>query len=176
MNTYVNTWYFENKYAQVIDIPYANEDYTLTIILPKSYKKLKQVEKKLSIDCYNDYLSNKVEKRINLWLPKFSIESEFELNKTLIELGIKEAFTESANFSGITDKEKLYISNIIHKANISVDEEGTEASAATAVIMSKTSVLLEVEEIKVNRPFVYLLRNTDNNCIYFIGKISNPNK
>ena len=108
-------------------------------------------------------------------LPKFKIESEFDLNKTLSELGIKEAFTEAADFSGITEAEKLYISKVVHKANIAVDEEGTEAAAATAVMMRKTSALLEDVDFIVNKPFIYILRNNKNNCIYFMGKIINPN-
>lgn len=145
------------------------------IILPKSYKKLKKIEKKLNNEYYNNYIQNREKRRINLSLPKFKIESEFDLNKTLSELGIKEAFTEAADFSRITSAEKLYISKVVHKANIAVDEEGTEAAAATAVMMRKTSVLLEDVDFIANKPFIYILRNNENNCIYFMGKIVNPN-
>ncbi len=175
MNRYINSWYYSDKYSQIIDIPYSNENISLMIILPKSYKKLKKIEKKLNNEYYSNYIQNREKRRINLSLPKFSIESEFDLNKTLSELGIKDAFTEVADFSGITSAEKLYISKVVHKANITVDEEGTEAAAATAVMMRKTSVLLEDVDFIANKPFIYILRNNENNCIYFMGKIVNPN-
>jgi len=175
MNRYINSWYYSDKYSQIIDITYSNENISLMIILPKSYKKLRKVEKKLNNEYYSNYTQNREKRRINLSLPKFNIESEFDLNKTLSELGIKEAFTEAADFSGITSTEKLYISKVVHKANIAVNEEGTEAAAATAVMMRKTSVLLEDIDFIVNKPFIYILRNNKNNCIYFMGKIINPN-
>ncbi|PLX15529.1 MAG: hypothetical protein C0597_08825 [Marinilabiliales bacterium] len=174
MNRSINTWYFENKYFQIVDLPYENDEYALMIILPKSYRKLKKVEKTLSNEFYNSYISNKEKRRVNLSLPKFQIDSEFDLNKTLFDLGIKEAFTGAANFSGISEEEKLYISKVVQKATISIDEEGTEAAAATAISMRKTSVLLKNADLKINRPFIYIIRNTYNNCIYFIGKVSNP--
>lgn len=175
MNRYINSWYFSDKNVQIIDIPYSNGDLSLMIILPKSFRKFKKVEKKLDNEFYSNYIQKKEKKRINLFLPKFKIESEFDLNKTLYELGIHDAFSGSADFSGITDTEKLYISKVVHKANIAIDEEGTEAAAATAVMMRKTSMLLEDVDIHVNKPFIYLLRNNENNCIYFMGKITNPN-
>ncbi|MDA3953343.1 MAG: serpin family protein [Bacteroidales bacterium] len=171
MNAYINSWYYEDKYAQIIDIPYSDENISLMIILPKSYKKLMKIEKKLNYEYYNSYIQNKEKRRIFLSLPKFKVESEFNLNKTLNDLGIKDAFTSAADFTGITKAEKLYISQVVHKANITVDEEGTEASASTAVIMRKTLVLLENVDFKVNKPFIFVLRNNENNCIYFIGKI-----
>lgn len=175
MNRYISSWYYCDKDAQIIDIPYADEKTSLMIILPKSYKKFRKVERKLKYEYYTNYIQRKEKKRINLFLPKFNTESEFDLNKTLTELGIHDAFSEAADFSGITSVEKLYISKVAHKAKITVDEEGTEAAAATAVMMRKTAMLIDEVEFNVNKPFIYLLRNTETNCIYFMGKIINPN-
>lgn len=176
MNNSINTWYYEDKYAQVIDIPYSDENISLMIILPKSLRKLRKLEKNLNYDYYKKYIENKQKMRVKLSIPKFNIESDFDLNKTLQSLGIKNAFSSSANFSGISVKEKLYISKVIHKAKIRIDEEGTEAAAATAVIMRKTSMMLENVEFIANKPFIYILRNNETNCIYFMGKILNPKK
>lgn len=143
--------------------------------MPKSYKKAKKFEKKLNYEYYINYIQNKERKQIDLSLPKFSIESDYDLNKTLHEMGIKDAFSNKADFSGITDQEKLLISNVIHKANINVDEEGTEATAATAVIMAKMFFMRAEVKININKPFIYILRNNTDNCIYFMGKIKNPN-
>jgi len=176
MNNSINSWYYEDKYCEIVDIPYSNEKISLLVILPKTYKKLKKVEKKLNYEYYSNYVNNRARKRINLSFPKFNIESEFDLNESLNKLGIKEAFTMSADFSGITKQEKLYISKVVHKANIEVDEEGTEAAAATAVIMRKTSINVDEVKFKANRPFIYMIRNQETNTIYFVGKILDPTK
>lgn len=175
MNRSINSWYYEDKVAQIVDIPYSDENISLMIIMPKSYKKAKKFEKKLNYEYYINYIQNKERKQIDLSLPKFSIESDYDLNKTLHEMGIKDAFSNKADFSGITDQEKLLISNVIHKANINVDEEGTEATAATAVIMAKMFFMRAEVKININKPFIYILRNNTDNCIYFMGKIKNPN-
>lgn len=175
MNRSINSWYYEDKDAQIVDIPYSDENISLMIIMPKSYKKAKKFEKKLNYEYYINYIQNKERKQIDLSLPKFSIESDYDLNKTLHEMGIKDAFSNKADFSGITDQEKLLISNVIHKANINVDEEGTEATAATAVIMAKMFFMRAEVKININKPFIYILRNNTDNCIYFMGKIKNPN-
>lgn len=176
MNTEINSWYYEDKYAEIIDIPYSDGKFSLMIILPKQYKRLKKIEKKLNNEYYNIYSTNKKRKRIKLSLPKFEIETDIDLNNTLISMGIKDAFNSSADFSGITTQEKLYISKVLHKAKIIVNEEGTEAAAATAVVMRKTAILAEAVEFNVNKPFIYILRNNENNCIYFMGKIIDPGK
>lgn len=174
MNKIVGAWHYSDKCLEVIDIPYEDQKYSLMIIIPKSFKKLKKVEKLVNYDFYTYYAKNKEMKKIDLSMPKFSTESEFDLNSTLQKLGMKEAFTGNADFSGITKQEKLYISKVIHKANISVDENGTEAAAATAVTMRKTSISHYSEQIKVDKPFIFILRNNANNLIFFVGKITNP--
>ncbi len=175
MNRAINTFYYSNKYAQMFEIPYTNNKVSLLIILPKSIKKIRKLEKTLNNELFHEYLNNKTRKRISLSIPKFDIESEFDLNKTLADMGIKEAFTNKADFSGITTKEKLYISKVIHKANISIDEQGTEAAAATAVMMRKTTALLDEISVKVDKPFIFILKNNSTQTIYFMGKVINPN-
>lgn len=167
------TRYYQDRYVQVIDIPYETRDISLMIILPNSLRKLNRLEKKLDYEYYSHILQNKERKSVNLSLPKFDIESSFELIKVLKQLGVKSAFSDAADFSGISD-EKLYISSIAHKANITANEKGTEAAAATAVMMRKMSVNLENVDFKVNKPFLFILKNNQTNHIYFIGKITNP--
>jgi len=174
MNTTTNSAYFEDKIAEIIDIYYTDTRYSLMIIIPKSYKKMKKLEKKLSYEYYMQFNKQKNNTRINLTLPKFNIETDISLNETLQGMGIKDAFNSSADFSEITDQEKLFISNVVHKAKIEVSENGTEAAAATAVVMRKTAFLPAQVDVKINRPFIYLIRNTENNCIYFMGKVINP--
>jgi len=174
MNTAVNTTYYEDKIAEIININYVDSRYSMMIIMPKSFKKMRKLEKTLSYEYYMKIDEEGVNQRINLSIPKFKIETDINLNEILQNMGINDAFNSSADFSGITSEEKLYISNVVHKAKIEVSENGTEAAAATAVVMRKTAFLPAQVDIKINRPFIYFIRNTENNCIYFMGKVINP--
>lgn len=176
MNKAMRVWYYSDKCLQIVEIPYEDSNYSLMIIMPKTYKRYKKVEKLINYEFYQYYIDQKELKGINLSLPRFNTESEFDLNSVLYDLGMKEAFTGSADFSGITTQEKLYISKVIHKANITIDEKGTEAAAATAVTMRKTSIANYSEKVVINKPFIFILRNNENNLIYFVGKIMHPEK
>ena len=106
-----------------------------------------------------------------LSLPKFDFESDFNLKDTLIELGMRDAFTD-ADFSGMTGKRDLIISDVIHQAFISVDEQGTEAAAATAVVWEMLSG--PPPSLTLNHPFIFLIRDIPTNTILFIGRVMNP--
>jgi serpin B len=175
MNSKINSWYYEDKYAQIIEIPYSDRSTSLMIIIPKSFRKIKKLNKKFNYGYYQTYISNKQKKKIDLLIPKFKVLSEYNLVKNLKKLGIKDAFAGNADFSGICSNEHLFISDAIHKAIIEIDENGTEAAAATAVVMRKTSILLDSVKVTIDKPFIYILRNNENNCIYFMGKVFNPN-
>jgi len=174
MNGQIKTWYYKDCLKEIIEIPYTNKDYALMIILPKNYRKLKWVERFLSVRCLERYEKKKERYNVQIAVPRFAIGSEFNLKDIFKELGMEDAFTGSADFSGMTEETKLYIDQVIHKAIIDVNEEGTEAAAATAVVMRKTSVLMENVTFKANRPFIYAIRNTKDGTIYFLGKIMNP--
>ncbi len=176
MNAEIKTWYYKDCLKEIIEIPYANKDYSMMIILPKNYRKLKWVERFLSVKCMERYEKKREKFNVKLSIPKFEIDSEFDLKQTLNELGLKEAFTGSADFSGINDQEELFIDQVVHKAMVDVNEEGTEAAAATAVMMRKTAVLIENVRFKADRPFIYAIKNTKDGTIYFLGRVMNPKK
>ena len=113
---------------------------------------------------------------VALTMPKFEFESAMRLSKTLTDLGMPIAFSRRADFSGMNGLDTLYIDDVIHKAFVSVDEEGTEAAAATAVVMAaKTSVTVrERIEVKVDRPFVFLIRDIETGTILFVGRVLDP--
>lgn len=177
MNNSINSWYYEDNNFYITEIPYLNKTVSLMIIMPKSLKKrkLRKAYQNINIDLLNSYIANKELKKINVSLPKFEIESDFNLNNILKQIGIVDAFNSNANFSGITNQEKLFINKVVHKAKITVNEEGTEASAATAVIMRKTAINVETIDFKINKPFIYILKNNSSNLIYFMGQVNNPN-
>ncbi|MEE4196215.1 MAG: serpin family protein [Bacteroidales bacterium] len=176
MNGQITTWYYKDCLKEIIEIPYADRDYSMMIILPKNYRKLKWVERFLSVKCMERYEDKKEKYKVNVSVPKFKMGSEFNLKEVFQALGMQDAFAGSADFSGMTEETRLYIDEVIHKAIIDVNEAGTEAAAATAVVMRKTSVLMENVTFKADRPFIYAIRNTRDGTIYFLGKVMNPEK
>ena len=108
-------------------------------------------------------------------MPKFEFESEFSLSKTLAVMGMPVAFSANADFSGMTGNRELFIKDVIHKAFVAVDEAGTEAAAATAVIMPASMPSGEPVQVTVDRPFIFLIRDIETGAILFAGRVVNPN-
>jgi serpin B len=113
---------------------------------------------------------------VHLTMPKFEFDSEFRLANTLAEMGMPAAFSGDADFSGMTGNRELSIGDVIHKAFVSVDEAGTEAAAATAVIMVGSSGPDEPPpvEFTIDRPFIFLIRDINTGAILFVGRVLNP--
>jgi serpin B len=108
-------------------------------------------------------------------LPRFKTTAEFKLKPTLTKLGMGLAFTNQADFSGMATREKLKISEVVHKAFVDDHEKGTEAAAATAVIMAPTGIrIVPRATFHVNRPFVFLLRDNQSGAVLFMGRVTNP--
>ena len=113
--------------------------------------------------------------RVTLTMPKFEFNSDFSLKGTLSVMGMPAAFTDKADFSGMTGTRELMISDVIHKAFVSVDEAGTEAAAATAVIVGVTSMPVEPPvQVTIDRPFIFLIRDIGTGTILFVGRVLNP--
>ena len=110
---------------------------------------------------------------VNLAMPKFSFSSQFGLKKTLSDLGMPLAFTD-ADFSGMDGQKDLLIQDVVHKAFVAVDEDGTEAAAATGVIMDAAAAPVSIKEMTVNRPFILLIRDIPTSSILFAGRVLNP--
>ena len=113
-------------------------------------------------------------RQVTLAMPKFEFESEFSLRETLSAMGMPIAFSGGADFSGMTGNRDLFIAEVIHKAFVSVDEAGTEAAAATAVVMELTAVPGEPVEVTIDRPFIFLIRDIETGAILFVGRVVNP--
>jgi len=108
-----------------------------------------------------------------LTMPKFEFDSSFSLLEALSAMGMPIAFSGSADFSGMTGNRELYIADVVHKAFVSVDEEGTEAAAATAVVMELTA-MPDVVEVTIDRPFIFLIRDIETGTILFVGRTLDP--
>ena len=176
MQRQVSLKYYEDDLAQVVEIPYAGKALSMMVILPKDKYGMEQLEDHLDENLYNSYQKSMRTKKVKLKLPKFKLTANYELNKPLKNMGMGSAFGKNADFSGMTGKKDLYISNVVHKSFVEVNEEGTEAAAATGVVMRKTSVNLDKKEFKADHPFVFFIKDNKHDTILFMGRIMNPKK
>lgn len=174
MQTTATLTTFQGEDYQAVILPYDGYEVEMAIIMP-SAGKFAQVEQALSAEWLNQQLTHSQTQKVELHLPKFKVESDFSLVNSLSTLGMPLAFTEQADFSGMDGQRDLYIGEVIHKAYVSVDEAGTEAAAATAVIMELTAAMPEtVTPIILDHPFLFLIRDTQTGSILFLGRLMNP--
>jgi len=177
MNTYSKLYYFENELFKAVEIPYKGKAASMILFIPKNIAGIENLAKTLDFKTYESWNAQMVESNVMLSVPKFKVESDFELSDVLSNLGMKIAFTNNANFTAMSEKDDLKIDKVFHKATIEIDEEGTEASAATAVVMvRKTAVFkpLNNVEFKADRPFLFVVKENQNNSILFMGKVLKP--
>lgn len=157
---------------KLIELPYIDNELSMVIILPNEIDGLSEVENSLTLNNLNRWLMKLREQEVHVYLPKFKTTSEFRLKKVLSSMGMPDAFSGNlADFSGMTGKKGLFISAVIHKAFVEVNEEGTEAAAATAVAMECESRL---SIFRADRPFIFLIRDIWSGSILFLGRIVNP--
>ena len=166
---------------QMVELPYDGGELSMVILLPNA-GHFDPIEDSLDGNSVRAMADGLTSTRVALTMPKFEFESDFSLAGTLGEMGMPVAFTpafgpctsETADFSGMTGTCDLFIKDIMHKAFVSVDEAGTEAAAATAVIIGTDSVKPQPIEVIVDRPFVFLIRDIETGAILFIGRIADP--
>ena len=113
-------------------------------------------------------------RQVMLALPRFRVEAEFGLKEVLSDMGMPLAFAPEADFSGMTGRPELFVNEVLHKAFVSVDEAGTEAAAATAVVVGVTSMPAQPIEVTVDRPFLFLIRDVQTGTILFLGRVIDP--
>lgn len=175
MNVTEQYKYYENDNFQLLDIPYKGKTVSMIILLPKKNTGLPGIEKSLNWNNYVEYTNAMVYKRIKISIPKFNMKSEFELKESLSDMGMPLAFGKEADFSGITGNKDLMIDKVIHKTFIKIDETGTEAAGSTAVVLiEKSGMPQDPIEFTANHPFIFVIKDNTNNCILFIGRVSNP--
>jgi serpin B len=156
---------------RAVEIPYVGGSLAMTVIVPDD---LAAFEQALTADQLASITTGLAERPVSLTLPKFSIETKAQLADVLAALGMPTAFSDAADFSGITTAEQLAISEVIHQANIDVDEKGTEAAAATAVVMRATAMPVEPLTVRVDRPFLFALRDVPTGAVLFLGRVGDP--
>jgi serpin B len=167
--------YYDDADIQAIEIPYKGGKKSMMIILPKETDGWELISRVLTSERLKLISRGMQVKEVQIAIPKFSFESQFNLKETLIMLGMKESFSNFADFSGMTDANDLKIDEVIHKAFIEVNESGTEAAAATAVIMILKSALgTETIKFTADHPFIYLINDKTTGGIVFMGRLVNP--
>lgn len=161
----------ETYKVQSVELRYAGEEASLIIVLPAS-GEFDQLESALSPDLVGEISKRMRPIRLRLSVPSFEIESEFRLAETLAGMGMTHAFdSESADFSGMADTQELYLSAVVHKAFVKVDERGTEAGAATGGTIGVTSL---PPAFTADRPFVFFIRDNTTDAILFVGRVLDP--
>ena len=166
--------YTQGNGYQAVELAYAGETAAMDIIVPDE-GNFEAFESSFNKQTLNEILNGMQPTSVSLGVPKFEFTKDFGLSDALKELGMSDAFDIGlADFSGMTGDKDLFIGNVIHKAFVAVDEEGTEAAAATAVIMETTSAPMYDVSLQVDRPFLFIIRNTVSGQILFIGRVMNP--
>ncbi len=159
---------------QAVELKYDGEELSMVIILPEA-GTFKTFENSLDGRALDDIIAGIENNTVNLTMPKFEFDSEFGLNEALSALGMPIVFdADQADFSGMTGKRDLYITDVVHKAFVSVDEFGTEAAAATGVVMGITSAPLDPATVTLDRPFIFLIRDIATGAVIFTGRVMDP--
>jgi serine protease inhibitor len=167
----------DEKNFQAVSLPYKDNYLSMVILLPNTVDGLAALEKQLTTQRLKEWLAALDEQpveKIHLYLPKFKLETGYNLVSPFMNMGMKDAFGRTADFSGMGwPKGSLWISQIIHKAFVEVNEEGTEAAAATAVEMQTKSIHYD-PEFRADHPFVFVIRDNQSGAILFMGRLINP--
>ncbi len=164
--------YTEARGWQALELPYQGRELSMVVVLPRAHDGLPELEKVFTARFVAERLRARSQKVV-VALPKFKLESSFNLNKVLSAMGMVDAFTMKADFSGMTRSTDLFITAVVHKAVVDVNEEGSEAAAATAVVPAPTNGGKRVS-FRADHPFLFLIRHNPTGSILFLGRVANP--
>ncbi len=170
--------YADTADLQVLEMPYehtSGKQLSMIVLLPK-VNNLSSAERALDPKALPLITGKFQSQRVKVWFPKFKMETEYRLPESLTALGMPKAFSPAADFSGMDGTKNLFISDVIHKAFVYVNEEGTEAAAATAVIMKYSAAAPEnpIPKFRADHPFLFLIQDNETGTVLFIGRVVNP--
>jgi serpin B len=166
--------YAEAPDVRVLEMKYAGTGLAFDILLPKTDGGLADLERSLTPEVMTARLGALHEQKVEVAVPKFRAESEFSLRGVLSGMGMRTAFTGSADFSGIDDRRDLMLSDLRHKAFVEVSEEGTEAAAATGAVVQMIAMPAPPVQFRADHPFVFVIRDTRSGLILFEGRLVKP--
>jgi serine protease inhibitor len=172
--------YREFSGLQVLDLPYAGDDLSMIVLLPseqdapRGRDALAQLEDALTAENLERWTGNLIETEVQVFLPRFEVTFSVRLDGALVSLGMADVFSGQADFSGMDGSKELYIGAVLHKAFVVVNEEGTEAAAATAVIVFGLSMPRPAPVFRADHPFLFLICEKRTGSILFLGRVVNP--
>jgi serine protease inhibitor len=163
---------------KVLELPYGKGELSSYVLLPDQIDGLPAIEAKLSLQNLDRWIGELHRQKVIVYLPKFQVTSQFSMRDVLQAMGMTLAFDqERADFTGISTQEPLYISAVIHKAFVDVNEEGTEAAAATGVVVAARAAAILPQQpavFRADHPFLFLIRDNKSGSILFVGRVQNP--
>jgi serine protease inhibitor len=163
---------------QILELPYRGHTLSMIVLLPKNPENLAALETKLTADNLHRWAKAMQHQKVHVFLPKFKMETTYDLPPTLAAMGMPAAFAPGGftNMSDAPEARNLVLSQVIHKAFVNVDEEGTEAAAATIVSVYAASARIEppIPVFRADHPFLFLIRDTQSGAILFLGRVMNP--
>jgi serpin B len=174
MNQNAVLGYVDGGTFQLLEMPYVGREISMVVLLPKQRDGLVELEKKLNADMLAGWLTKLKEEDVQVTLPRFKMTEGFDAASALQKLGMVLPFTNTADFSGMSSKGSLSIAAVIHKAFVDVNETGTEAAAATAVVVATPGPVVRRPVFRADHPFVFLIRDNRSNSILFMGRLAEP--
>ncbi len=170
--------YYSTDQYQAVELPYGNGDFKMLLILPASSNDINDFIDEMDENYWENTLNNMKKEEVNLWLPKFKLSYNIEMKNTLSDMGMGSIFNaDLADLSKIRKEKDIYVTGVIHKTYINLDEEGTEAAAVTAIIVGRNSVGEGGKKeifMRADHPFIFCIRENQTGAILFIGKVINP--
>jgi serpin B len=169
--------YMEDDALQAVELPYSGNGLSMLVLLPRRIDGCGDLESRLTPALLSNSLAQMKQQKVEIFLPRFKQDSAFELNGALAKMGMPDAFGSKADFSGMDGTRQLYISGVFHKAWVEVNEEGTEAAAATATTVKSLSLarpLAPPPVFRADHPFIFLIRDTRSGSLLFLGRLAQP--
>ena len=177
MHTQADFGYSEDKQVQVVQLPYKGDDLSMLVILPKSKDKtaMQQLVRDLSADKIKEWNKDLITQEVNLHLPKFKLKERYDMKDMLSDMGMPIAFNQDkATFKLFDQPLSTWIDEIYHQAVVIVDEKGTEAAAATGIVVSTESASAPPPVFKADHPFIFMIKDNKTDAILFLGQVNKP--
>jgi len=175
MNQKARFGYAETDALQVLEMPYVGLELSMVVLLPKEPAGLDALEKALTPENLPKWLTGIHRQEVIVAIPRFKMTHKFSMGDVLQSMGMTNAFSAQADFSGMTGRRDLFISAVVHQAYVDVNEEGTEAAAATGVTMKLTSMAPgKVPVFRADHPFLFLIRDVHSGSLLFLGRTMDP--
>ena len=166
--------YYENNEVQVLELPYKGASTSMIIVLPRFKGDLQTIEEQLSVKTYKNWLSSMTQRPVIVSLPKFNLKLQYDLRSTFRRMGLKEPFTDAANFDNMTASNDLKLTKVYHQSFIIVSESGTEATGATGVIGTVKGPQPAPAYFNANQPFLFIIKDNKTDAILFMGRLTEP--